>query len=166
MNDREHITLPRELVQEALEALKSVQDHRPNDETNNAITALRTALAAPEQGVLALDDEEFTRKDVTTLLLEVMDWTYVQATRERPMTDAEKKVIDDIRAHLAAPDEMEALRRDADCYKRLKSRAEIYDGHVCFGDVRLPAPIPDRSPFDEIDEAVLAGALTAPEETT
>ena len=54
--------------------------------------------------------DQFTREDVTTLLLEVMDWTYVQATRDRPMTDAEKKVIDDmkkvidgIRAHLAAP---------------------------------------------------------------
>ena len=47
--------------------------------------------------------DQFTRDDVTTLLLEVMDWTYVQATRDRPMTDAEKKVIDDIRARLAAP---------------------------------------------------------------
>lgn len=47
--------------------------------------------------------DEFTREDVTTLLLEVIDWTYVQATRERPMTEAEKKVIDDIRTALAAP---------------------------------------------------------------
>jgi len=47
--------------------------------------------------------DQFTRDDVTTLLLEVMDWTYVQATRDRPMTDAEKKVIDDIRTALAAP---------------------------------------------------------------
>jgi hypothetical protein len=47
--------------------------------------------------------DQFTREDVTTLLLEVMDGTYVQATRDRPMTDAEKKVIDDIRAALAAP---------------------------------------------------------------
>ena len=55
----------------------------------------------------------------------------------------------------------EALRRDAECYKRLRSRAKIYHGQVCFGDIRLPAPIPDRSPFDIIDEAVLADALTA-----
>jgi hypothetical protein len=60
----------------------------------------------------------------------------------------------------------EALRRDAECYKRLKSRAEIYDGHVCFGDIRLPVPIPDRSPFDAIDEAVLSDALTKPEDKT
>ena len=53
----------------------------------------------------------------------------------------------------------EALRREAECYKRLKSRAEIYDGHVCFGDIRLPAPVPGRSPFDAIDEAVLAAAM-------
>lgn len=33
----------------ALEALKSVQDHRPNDETNNAISALRAALAEPQE---------------------------------------------------------------------------------------------------------------------
>ena len=35
----------REAAQQALEALKSVQDHRPNDETNAAVTALRAALA-------------------------------------------------------------------------------------------------------------------------
>ena len=51
------------------------------------------------------DDEEFTRKDVVTLLLEVMDWTYVQATRERPMTEAEQKVLNDIRTALAAPEQ-------------------------------------------------------------
>jgi hypothetical protein len=34
----------REAAQQALEALKSVQDHRPNDETNAAVTALRDAL--------------------------------------------------------------------------------------------------------------------------
>lgn len=39
----------REVMQQALEALRSVQDHRPNDETNNAIAALRKRLAQPEQ---------------------------------------------------------------------------------------------------------------------
>ena len=38
----------REAAQQALEALKSVQDHRPNDETNAAVTALRDALAQQE----------------------------------------------------------------------------------------------------------------------
>ena len=42
------ILIDRAVVQQALEALKSVQDHRPNDETNNAITALRAALAQAE----------------------------------------------------------------------------------------------------------------------
>jgi hypothetical protein len=56
-----------EAMKLALEALKSVQDHRPNDETNNAITALRARLAAPRpepsgyayryaDGVLRLND--------------------------------------------------------------------------------------------------------------
>ena len=39
----------RQAAQQALEALKSVQDHKPNNETNAAITALRTALEQPEQ---------------------------------------------------------------------------------------------------------------------
>jgi hypothetical protein len=39
----------REAAQQALEALKSVRDHRPNDETNAAVTALRAALAQQEQ---------------------------------------------------------------------------------------------------------------------
>ena len=39
----------RTAAQQALEALKSVQDHRPNDETNNAITALRAALNKPQR---------------------------------------------------------------------------------------------------------------------
>ena len=38
----------RQAAQQALEALKSVQDHKPNNETNAAITALRTALEQPE----------------------------------------------------------------------------------------------------------------------
>ena len=133
-----NITLPREVVELALEAL----DYGGFLKKQQSITALRTALAAeptkqepvrcnpaamrttasspavlfiteldppalaaeptkPEP-VESEDDEEFTREDVTTLLLEVMDWTYVQATRDRPMTDAEKKVIDDIRTALAA----------------------------------------------------------------
>ena len=39
----------KQAAQQALEALKSVQDHKPNNETNAAITALRTALEQPEQ---------------------------------------------------------------------------------------------------------------------
>jgi len=39
----------RTAAQQALGALKSVQDHKPNDETNAAITALRAALEQPEQ---------------------------------------------------------------------------------------------------------------------
>jgi hypothetical protein len=43
---------------------------------------------------------------------------------------------------------------DAKRYRWLKSRAEDYDGHVCFGEVRYPAPIPDCTPFDAIDAAI------------
>jgi hypothetical protein len=38
-----------------------------------------------------------------SLLLEVMDWTYVKAHRETPMSEAEKKVLDEVRAALAEP---------------------------------------------------------------
>jgi hypothetical protein len=56
---------------------------------------------------------------------------------------------------LAEPEQKpDALRRDAERYRWLKSRAEDYDGHVCFGEVRYPAPIPDCTPFDAIDAAV------------
>lgn len=39
--------MEREALKLALEALKSVADHRPNDETNAAITAIKEALAQP-----------------------------------------------------------------------------------------------------------------------
>lgn len=45
------MTTLRTAAQQALEALKSVQDHRPNDETNNAITNLRAALAQQAEPV-------------------------------------------------------------------------------------------------------------------
>ncbi len=48
--------------------------------------------------------EQFTRGDVVSLLLEVMDWTYVKAHRETPMSEAEKKVLDEVRAALAEPE--------------------------------------------------------------
>jgi len=58
-------------------------------------------------------------------------------------------------AALAEPEQKpDALRRDAERYRWLKSRGENYDGHVCFGEVRYPAPIPDRTPFDAIDAAI------------
>lgn len=43
----------RDLMEQAMGALRSVQDHRPNDETNNAIAALRERLAQPEQEPVA-----------------------------------------------------------------------------------------------------------------
>ena len=50
----------RQAAQQALEALKSVQDRRPNDETNAAITALRTAMEQPEQTKLTDDADTLT----------------------------------------------------------------------------------------------------------
>ena len=100
----DNITLPREVVKEAISAIMPFSNPR-RELKQRVVEALRTALAAEQpkpEPVESEDDEEFTREDVTTLLLEVMDWTYVQATRDRPMTDAEKKVIDDIRTALAA----------------------------------------------------------------
>ena len=129
-----------------------------------AIREARTALAAPrpepvawaycpECGSLDVRHEEGSHKQCATCFQEwFSDIDYsdvVQQNLNRLYTAPPA----------AAPDNAEALRRDAECYKRLKSRAEIYDGHVCFGDIRLPAPVPDRSPFDAIDEAVLAAAM-------
>jgi hypothetical protein len=51
------MTTLREAAQQALEALESVQDHRPNDETNSAIRTLRAALAEPVQEPVAYIDE-------------------------------------------------------------------------------------------------------------
>ena len=72
MTDRDTITLPREVVQEAADALErsvatcfSEYDHRevlsdPKHFVNRAITALRTALAAeqPSEEAEALRREE------------------------------------------------------------------------------------------------------------
>jgi hypothetical protein len=69
--------------------------------------------------------------------------------------DDDKKVLAALDAALAEPEKApDALRRDAERYRWLKSRAEDYDGHVCFGEVRYPAPIPDCTPFDAIDAAI------------
>lgn len=107
------ITLPREVV-ERVETLMKIANGWSDDvdilvstivDLRNDLTALRTALAAEQpkpEPVGQDDDEEFTREDVTTLLLEVMDWTYAQAHRNRPMTEAEQKVLHDIRTALAA----------------------------------------------------------------
>jgi len=62
------MTTLRTAAQQALEALKSVQDHRPNDETNAAITALRAALAQEGQEPVAWMSRgkerlEFSRPD-------------------------------------------------------------------------------------------------------
>jgi hypothetical protein len=52
-----------------------------------------------------------------SLLLEVMDWTYVKAHRETPMSEAEKKVLDEVRAALAEPEHIHTC--PPDCQKPL-----------------------------------------------
>ena len=47
-----------------------------------------------------------------------------------------------------------ALKADAERYRWLRSRVENYDGHACFPDIPYPAPVPDTSPFNAIDEAI------------
>ena len=44
----------------------------------------------------------------------------------------------------------------AELYRLLKSRAEIYDGHICFPDIKLSATASNCSPFDTIDCAIYA----------
>jgi hypothetical protein len=66
--------------------------------------------------------------------------------------EAEDAILEDY--ELVREPRLRDLRLNDARYKWLKSRAEDYDGHVCFGDVKYPAPIPDRSPFDAIDSAI------------
>ena len=111
------------------------QTWTPQDEALMALLGpvernLRTALAAPEpkpDPVESDDDEEFTREHVTTLLLEVMDWTYAQAHRNRPMTEAEQKVLDDIRTALAAeqPKQEPTKQEPSDSLKAMKEAFRI-----------------------------------------
>lgn len=106
----DNITLPREVAKLALDHIEwYIENERGGRfaEVREAAEALRAALAAEQpasEPVESDDDEEFTRERVTTLLLEVMDWTYTQAHRNRPMTEAEQKVLADIRTALAAPE--------------------------------------------------------------
>jgi len=89
--------------------------------------------------------------------LEALEWAW----GGEPLSTKEQAAMQALRAALAAPEppakpepETDALRRDAERYRWLKFCAQDYDGHVCFGDVRYPAPIPDSSPFDAIDAAI------------
>ena len=91
----------RQAAQQALEALKSVQDHRPNDETNAAITALRDALAQgqAEQGIIAEQDKKLAELEaVNAELLESLRvavdsdlgrlWVWPATARETWLTNA------------------------------------------------------------------------------
>ena len=97
----------REVMQQALEALRSVQDHRPNDETNNAIAALRKRLVQPEQEPVAWmspgrERLEFSRKDTVygshTIPL------YASPPQRNPLTEEDDRLI------AAAPDLLAALQ--------------------------------------------------------
>jgi len=69
--------------------------------------------------------EQFTRGDVVSLLLEVMDWTYVKAHRETPMSEAEKKVLDEVRAALAEPEHIHTCGPDCQKPPCVNRRREI-----------------------------------------
>lgn len=67
--------------------------------------------------------------------------------------------VDNFPAEAAA--ELDALRArvaaaeaDAARYRFLRGRVEDYDGFACFESIPYPAPIPDRAPFNSIDDAV------------
>ena len=67
MSDRDNITLPREVIVQAVRVLSKFYDTWPR-ERNEAIIALRTALAAP-------DEIEALRRDAERLR-EALAWAY------------------------------------------------------------------------------------------
>jgi hypothetical protein len=160
MTDREHITLPREVVEQLLKMLEMVEPYADQltdysstaaewplnllpEKVGVAITALRTALAAEQPK--PSDDVEALRRDA------------YQGGWLREWLDSNGLLARAIRGESLAgyehPD-IKALRRDAQRYRWLKAKVEDYDGHACFPQVPYPAPIPDRSPFDAVDAAI------------
>lgn len=103
----------RELMQQALEALRSVQDHRPNDETNNAIAALRKRLAQPEQKPVAWANlneltEQFNSVNCGTVYRlpdEVRSPLYTSPPQRKPLTEEEIELLttDPRFAHIETP---------------------------------------------------------------
>ena len=163
----DNITLPREVVEEVLEALEHAGLNRGGIYTLQR-TMLRTALAAPKpEPVASDDDEEFTREDVTTLLLEVMDWTYAKAHRNRPMTEAEQKVLNDIRTHLAAEQPKQEAKQEPVAYFDLQKQV-FYWARPTMIDVPMtialePLPLYAAPPEDEAlrrENERLRGLLT------
>lgn len=63
--------------------------------------------------------------------------------------------VERLRTELAAlRARVAAAEADAARYRFLRGRVEDYDGFACFESIPYPAPIPDRAPFNSIDDAV------------
>ena len=103
MSDRDNITLPREVVVQAVRVLSKFYDTWPK-ERNEAVAALRTHLAAPSE------DAEALRRDAE------------QGRWLRDWLDNNGLLVRAIRGESLAgyehPD-IEALRRDAEKWRRL-----------------------------------------------
>ena len=117
MSDRDTITLPREVVQDALDALEWAWGcEHMRAKKREAIEALRTALAAeqPKPEPVAYFD----------LQKQVFYWA-------RPtMIDVPMTVALEPLPLYTAPPEDEALRRDAERYRYLRDKAYVWDSDM------------------------------------
>jgi hypothetical protein len=113
MTDRDNITLPREVVQEAVKALEFAERNHDGEQSlyTTEIAALRKALAAPRQ----------KPEPVAYFDLQKQVFFWAKPTMiDVPMTVALKPLPLYAAPPAAAPPEDEALRRDAERYRWLQ----------------------------------------------
>lgn len=111
------ITLPREVVEEVLEALEFAERHNGGDDCYaDSITALRTALAAPRLEVTV--DPRLTAEEAAAIS------AALAAPKQEPVrcNPADYCAARHMNLYTAPPED-EALRRDAERYRWLRERA-------------------------------------------
>ena len=136
MTDRDNITLPREVVQEAVKALEFAERNHDGEQSlyTTEIAALRKALAAEQQEPVA--DEEAPR--LWAWMRE--GWSadcgpWYEVIRNDQMTWRDRKGWTPLYTALAAEptkpsDDVEALRRDAERYRWLRDNAAGFSGRT------------------------------------
>lgn len=98
MTDKDTITLSREVVELALDALEWSWGGEPmGTKEREAITALREALAAEQPKPEPVSEAyRMATRRMTELLLDVLEWTYGSA----PLYGDEKAALNNIRTKL------------------------------------------------------------------
>ncbi len=165
MTDRDNITLPREVVQEAVKALEFAERNHDGEQSlyTTEIAALRKALAAEQQEPVA--DEEAPR--LWAWMRE--GWSadcgpWYEVIRNDQMTWRDRKGWTPLYTALAAEptkpsDDVEALRRDAERYRWMtedhpenETRRRVYSVTLLFNahrkehiDAAIDAAMGDKS---------------------